>query len=45
MTEENSLTAIVRIMSPLEQNINVFFKQALQLDSFTLKLEAQENAS
>ena len=33
-----------QIMSALEQNINAFFKQALQLDSFTLELEAREDA-
>jgi len=33
-----------QIMSALEQSINAFFKQALQLDSFTLELEAREDA-
>ena len=31
------------IMSTLEESINTFFIQALQLDSFTLELEAQQN--
>jgi len=31
-----------QIMSALEQSINAFFRQALQLDSFTLELEARE---
>jgi len=30
-----------KIMSALEQRINTFFIQALQLDSFTLELEAR----
>ena len=33
-----------QIMSTLEQSINAFFRQALQLDSFTLELEAREDA-
>lgn len=33
-----------QIMSVLEQSINAFFKQALQLDHFTLELEAREDA-
>jgi len=32
------------IMSTLEENINTFFVQALQLDSFTLELEARQNS-
>lgn len=32
------------LMSALEQNINAFFKQALQLDRFTLELEARPDA-
>lgn len=32
------------IMSAIEQNINAFFTQALQLDSFTLELEAKPDA-
>ena len=31
------------IMSTLEENINTFFIQALQLDSFTLELEARQD--
>ena len=32
-----------QIMSALEQSINAFFMQALQLDHFTLELEARED--
>jgi len=33
-----------QIMAALEKNINAFFMQALQLDSFTLELEARPDA-